>query len=99
MTENDELKLVALQSLMYTSSEKAVPVLRKTLSSNASNKVKETAMFILSQKNSAEARQLLIEFAQSSDNPVLQRKAIEMTWCHQGRRCVSNCTGGDSAVK
>ena len=78
MSEADELKLVALHSLMHTSAEKAIPVLKKTLKSNASSRVKETAMFILSQQRSPESKELLMDFALNSKDPTLQRKAIEI---------------------
>ena len=50
LSESDEMKLIALQSLMHTNSERVIPLIKKTLESDSSAKVKETAMFILSQK-------------------------------------------------
>ena len=78
LSENDEMKLIALQSLMHTNSERVIPLIKKTLESDSSAKVKETAMFILSQKRSKEARALLVDYARSSQDPVLQQKAIEI---------------------
>ncbi len=78
LSESDEMKLIALQSLMHTNSERVVPLIRKTLESDASPKIKETAIFILSQKRSKQARDLLVEYARSNSDPVLQHKAIEI---------------------
>ena len=47
---DEELKLLALNSLMQSDPERALPVLEKLLASNNSIKVKDRALFILTQK-------------------------------------------------
>ncbi|HTU47842.1 MAG TPA: HEAT repeat domain-containing protein [Bryobacteraceae bacterium] len=73
---DDDLKLLALNSLMQSDPQKALPILQKLLASNNSDKIKDRAMFVLSQNPSPEARKLLADTARNSSNPDLQLKAI-----------------------
>jgi HEAT repeat protein len=73
---DEELKLLALNSLMNSDPEKALPILRKLLLSNNSDKIKDRAMFVLVQNPSPEARKLVSEMARTNGNPDLQMKAI-----------------------
>lgn len=77
-SESDEnLKLIAINSLMQSDPNQALPILQKLLaSSNNSPKVKERALFVLTQNPSPEARKLLADIARGSSNPDLQLKAI-----------------------
>jgi tetratricopeptide (TPR) repeat protein len=76
--ESDEnLKLIAINSLMQSDPDKALPILQKLLASgNNSPKVKERALFVLTQNSSPQARKLLADIARGSSNPDLQLKAI-----------------------
>ena len=73
---DDDLKLMALSGLMGSDPERALPILEKTLQGNASNQVKERALFVLSQNDSPAARSLVERIARGSSNPELQRKAL-----------------------
>jgi tetratricopeptide (TPR) repeat protein len=73
---DEELKLLALNSLMQSDPDKALPVLQKLLAGNNSDKIKEKALFVLTQNSSPEARKVLGQMARNSSNPELQRKAI-----------------------
>lgn len=73
---NDDLKLLAINGLMNSDPERAVPMLEKILEGNQSPKVKERAMFVLAQSNSPRARETLVKMAQGSANQDLQRKAV-----------------------
>ena len=74
---DDDLKLLAVNSLMQSDPDRAVPLLEKILASNNSDKIKDRAMFVLSQTSSPEAGKLLANMARNSSNPELQRKAIQ----------------------
>jgi hypothetical protein len=74
--DDSDLKLMALSGLMNSDPERAMPVLEKTLHGNASNKVKERALFVLSQSDSAAARSIVERIARGSSNPELQKKAL-----------------------
>lgn len=75
--EDEDLKLLAINSLMNTDEERAIPLLLKILESpNRSEKVKERALFVLSQSDSAKAKQVMDSIARGQGNPELQVKAI-----------------------
>jgi|CXWL01.1.fsa_nt_gi hypothetical protein len=76
-SSEDELKLYALNALMNVEPERALPLLRKVLAGNASLKVREQALFVLSQHASREAASLLAEVARGNAQPELQEKALE----------------------
>ena len=75
--EDEETKLLALNSLMNSDPKRALPILQKFMSSNNSSRLKEQALFVLAQSDSQEARQILIQVARGQSNPELQRKAIQ----------------------
>lgn len=73
---DEELKLLAIQSLMNSNPEKAVPLLEKIITGNYSPKLKERALFVLSQSGSEKAQQILIGLAKANTQPDLQKRAI-----------------------
>jgi HEAT repeat protein len=73
---DEELKLLAIQSLMNSNPEKAVPFLEKIITGNYSPKLKERALFVLSQSGSEKAQQVLMGLAKASNQPDLQKRAI-----------------------
>lgn len=73
---DEDLKLLAINSLMQSDPDQAVPILQKLLKGDASEKLKERALFVLTQSSSPAARTTLDQMAHDSSNPALQRKAI-----------------------
>jgi HEAT repeat protein len=73
---DEDLKLLALNSLMTSDPDKALPILRKLLVSNNSDRIKERALFVLVQNPSPEARKMIADMARGTSNPDLQLKAI-----------------------
>ncbi len=73
---DEELKLLAIQSLMNSDPDKAVPLLEKVIMGNYPPKLKEKALFVLSQNNSEQAQQILMRLAKATNQPDLQKKAI-----------------------
>ncbi|HEY1937344.1 MAG TPA: tetratricopeptide repeat protein [Candidatus Angelobacter sp.] len=73
---DEELKLLALQSLMNSDPEKAVPLLDKVITGNYSPKLKDKALFVLSQSGSEKAQQILLSLAKANNQPDLQKRAI-----------------------
>lgn len=67
-TGDEELALAALEGLMAQPSERALPILKKVLAGPQSTLVKQRALFVLGQTNSAEARQILLQTARSTDS-------------------------------
>jgi len=76
-TGDEELKLLALNNLMHSDDETAIPMLEKFLASNNSMKLKERALFILAQSKSPRAQQIIVATAKGQGQPALQRRAIE----------------------
>src|SRR6478752_1047442 len=73
---DEELKLLAIQSLMNSDPEKAVPLLEKIIMGNYPPKLKERALFVLSQSGSEKAQQILMGVAKANNQPDLQKRAI-----------------------
>jgi hypothetical protein len=73
---DEELKLMALSGLMSSDPERALPLLEKLLHSSQSPKVKERALFVLTQGESPRARQIVVNMAKGTTNPDLQMKAV-----------------------
>ena len=73
---DDDLKLLALNSLMSSDSEQVLPILQKMLQSQQPLKIKKRALFVLSQSKSPKAREIVISIAKGSGNPDLQAEAI-----------------------
>lgn len=75
--EDEELKLYALNGLLASDPDRALPVLQKFLQGNHSQRLKEQALFVLSQCDAPEAHSTLVAAARGTAHPELQRKAIE----------------------
>lgn len=73
---DEELKLLALQSLMNSDPEKAVPLLDKVIHGNYSPRLKDKALFVLSQSSSDQAQKILLSLAKANNDPELQKRAI-----------------------
>jgi HEAT repeat protein len=84
--QDEELKLLALNSLMQQDEARAVPIIQQILNSNKSDKLKERALFVLGQDQSPQAQALLGQVANGERNPDLQRKAIQMLAVTRGKQ-------------
>ena len=74
--DDDELKLLALRGLMQTDPDQAIPIIEKMLAGANSPRVKDRALFVLSQSRGARARDLIANVAKGNANPDLQLRAI-----------------------
>lgn len=74
--DDEDLKLMALRGLMNSDPDQALPVLEKMLTGTNSPKVKDRALFVLSQSHSARAREIIANVAKGNANPDLQMRAI-----------------------
>ena len=84
-TEDEDLKLMAINSLMNTEPDRAIPLLEKVLNGPASPKLKERALFVLAQSGSTRARGILADVARGKSGPDLQEKAIHYLGVSGGR--------------
>lgn len=73
---DEELKLMALNALVHSDPDRALPLLDNLLKSAQSPRLKERALFVLSQTNSPRAQQMLEQVARGGGNPDLQVTAI-----------------------
>jgi len=73
---NDDLKMLAMNALLNTDPEQAVPLMEKVLRGNNTPKLKDRALFVLSQSRSPKAQQLLGEAAKGAFNPDMQIRAL-----------------------
>lgn len=75
---DEDLKLLALNSLMTSDPERAVPVLEKVLKDPKANpQLKERALFVMAQSRDPKARAAIVAVAKGGGNPDLQMKAVE----------------------
>ena len=81
-TESDcEIKILAVNSLMSTDPDRALPILEKLLGNNGNagqcgGKILDKALFVLSQSDDPQARDLMLKIATGKLHPELQEKAI-----------------------
>lgn len=73
---NEDIKLMAINSLMGADPERAIPLLEGLLKGTASPRVKDRALFVLTQNRSPRAQQVLADYAKGGSNPDLQMRAI-----------------------
>ena len=72
---DEELRLLALRGLMRTDPDRAMPMVERLMSGTGSVKLRENAMFVLSQSRSPKAREIIAAVAKAG-NPDLQMRAI-----------------------
>ncbi len=87
---DDDLKMLALNSLLNQDPARAVPLLRGVLTGNQPASVKKHALFVLAQSKSPEAESILHDAVTGKMDPQLQREAIQSMAVFQGKRCKYN---------
>jgi hypothetical protein len=83
---DEDLKILALNSLLNRDPATALPLLRGILSGNQSINVKKHALFVLAQSKSPEAEGILRDAALGKLDPQLQGQAIQAIAVFQGKR-------------
>jgi HEAT repeat protein len=73
---DDEIKLLAINSLQSSNPEGALPLLEGVLKATNSPAVKRRALFVLAQNDQPAAHQMLLSYAKGAGNPDLQVDAI-----------------------
>jgi hypothetical protein len=77
LQNDEELKLLALRGVMQADPDKGVPIIEKMLAGGASPRVRDRALFVLSQSRSTRARDVMLNTAKNNGNPDMQRSAIK----------------------
>jgi HEAT repeat protein len=73
---DEELKLLALRGVMRTDPDKGLPIIEKMLAGGATPRVRDRALFVLSQSRSPRARDIMVNTAKNNADPDLQLRAI-----------------------
>ena len=76
-TPDEELKLLALNGLLNTDAEQALPMLEKMINGQQPLLLKKRALFVVSQSKSPKVREILTSVAKSSPDPDLQLEALQ----------------------
>ena len=75
--DDEEIKLLAINALVHTDPEQALPLLENVLNGGANSlQLKTRALFVLAQSSQPRAREILMNLAKGGGNPDLQRTAI-----------------------
>jgi len=82
---NDDLKLLALSSLMRQEPAKALPILRDFIESKRPVELRRRALFVLGHSKAPGAQELLTEIATKGGDPVLQRAAVQTLATMRGK--------------
>ena len=87
--QDEDLKLLALNSLMQSGDANALPILQRILEGQQSERVKERALFVLAQDQSKPAQDLLAQIIRGERDPELQVKAIRLLAMSRGSQIAS----------
>jgi len=94
-SESDEdLKLIALNGLMQSDPDRALPLIDGLLKSTQPPTIKRKALFVLAQSNTTKGQQVLEQVARGQGNPDLQVAAIR----YLGEKRRQGATGGANPV-
>jgi hypothetical protein len=83
---DEDLKMLALNSLLNQDPARATPLLRGVLNGNGSPAMKRHALFVLAQSKSPDADAILHDAAMGKMGPDLQREAIRSIAVFEGKR-------------
>jgi hypothetical protein len=82
--QDEDLKLLALNSLMQSGDVNALPILQQILEGHQSERLKERALFVLAQDQSKPAQDLLQQIIRGEKDPNLQVRAIRLLAAAKG---------------
>ncbi|HLH36679.1 MAG TPA: HEAT repeat domain-containing protein [Alloacidobacterium sp.] len=84
--QDEDLKLLALNSLMQSGDTDALPILQQILEGQHSERLKERALFVLAQDQSKQAQDLLGQIIRGEKDPNLQVKAVRLLAVTKGNK-------------
>jgi thioredoxin-like negative regulator of GroEL len=87
--QDEDLKLLALNSLMQSGNPNALPILQQIVEGQHSERLKERALFVLAQDQSKQAQELLGQIVRGEKDPELQIKSIRLLAAAQGSNSAS----------
>jgi len=77
-SSDEDIAEIAVEGLMNAPPERAIPLLKKVIASQHSEKVKKRALFVLSQMDEQAALDAVVDVAKTSSDPGLREEAIRM---------------------
>jgi hypothetical protein len=77
-TSEDDIKLLAINSLMQQEPAKALPLLHDLILSDKPMNMRRQALFVLSRSKDPQAQAMLLDIAQNSKDTLLQAEAIQV---------------------
>jgi HEAT repeat protein len=99
---DEDVKLMALNGLLGSDPDRALPILEKILVSNNSKKIKERALFVLTQSGSPRAYEIVAKVAKGDMHPDLQTPAVRYLGImggEQSRKLLADVYTSSSDVK
>jgi HEAT repeat protein len=84
--QDEDLKLLALNSLMQSGDANALPILQQILEGNQPERLKERALFVLAQDQSKPAQDILGQIIRGEKDPGLQVRAIRLLSVAKGQQ-------------
>lgn len=85
-TDDEELKLLALNALVHSNDDAALPILEGFLAGDHPERLKERALFVLAQIGSDRSYEVLANSARNNSEPELQKKAIRYLGVHDSEQ-------------
>jgi hypothetical protein len=82
--QDEDLKLLALNSIMEGGNSNSLPILQQILEGQHSERLKERALFVLAENQSKQAQELLGQIVSGEKDHNLQIKAIHLLAAAQG---------------
>jgi hypothetical protein len=82
--QDEDLKLLALDSIMAGGNSNGLPILQQILEGQNSERIKERALFVLAENQSKQGQELLGQIVRGEKDPHLQIKAIHLLATAQG---------------
>lgn len=99
---DEDVKLMALNGLMNTDPERATPILEGILKSHTtSNRIKDRALFVLTQSGSSQALDIVARIAKDGKDPNMQSRAVRylgMTGREETRKLLADIYAGSTDV-
>ena len=77
LDDAEQLKVAAIEALISAPPQRALPIVTRVLRGDDSDEIKEKALFVLSQIETQEAQDLLVEVARTG-SPELREEAVRM---------------------
>lgn len=87
--QDEDLKLLALNSLMQSGDANALPILQQILEGQQSERLKERALFVLAQDQSKPAQDVFGQIVRGEKDPNLQLKAVQLLAVTKGSQAAN----------